>query len=45
MVAKLIKGPFDGPGPKEPEEVAATFRDAEGDPFTVRDAGPRRTLL
>jgi hypothetical protein len=40
MAAKVIKGPFDGPGPKEPEDVAATFWDAEGDPFTVRDAGP-----
>ena len=42
MASKVIKGPFDGPRPKEPEDFAATFRDTrprslgEG---TRRDAG------
>ena len=39
MAAKVIKGPFNGPGPPEPKEVTATFLDAEGDPFTVSDFG------
>lgn len=30
MAAKVIKGPFNGPGPPEPKEVTATFLDAEG---------------